>query len=261
MTLRIKGSTVIKATTTVGLFSPNLISGLQAWYDASDSSSITLSSTEVTQWNDKSASSFNVTPNGAGNRPSYTNTQNGRKVVTFTTGKGLGNSSATALRSVSGWTIFTAFGTSATTTAQNVFVVGVNTQGAARAEVVYINPTTGYVDCGGRRLSGDSYAAATTSTNVGSDFNVWTGVGDYTNTTATLFKNGTQVAQNTSWLTAGSTANDWGSISVGAASGWLSSPGAPLIGSIGEIVVYNSVLSTADRQRVEAYLKTKWATP
>jgi hypothetical protein len=32
-------------------------------------------------------------------------------------------------------------------------------------------------------------------------------------------------------------------------------------GDIGEIVIYNSSLSTGNRQSVEAYLKTKWATP
>jgi hypothetical protein len=34
-----------------------------------------------------------------------------------------------------------------------------------------------------------------------------------------------------------------------------------LAGWISEILVYNSVLSTVDRQKVETYLRGKWATP
>ena len=36
---------------------------------------------------------------------------------------------------------------------------------------------------------------------------------------------------------------------------------APLAGSIAEIIIYKSSLSTTNRQAVEAYLKAKWGTP
>ena len=52
-------------------FAPVDISGCVLWLDAGDESSITLSSTSVTQWNDKSGNSNNATQSTSGNRPTY----------------------------------------------------------------------------------------------------------------------------------------------------------------------------------------------
>ncbi len=79
---------------------------------------------------------------------------------------------------------------------------------------------------------------------------VVTASGEYT-----TYLNGTQTfttATNTvGWSTA---ANSRVGKSLGAPIGFLD-------GWIGEILVYDSVLSTTNRQLVEAYLKAKWGTP
>lgn len=52
-------------------FSPNQISGCELWLDAADSSSVLLSGSNVTQWNDKSGNARNATQATASNQPTY----------------------------------------------------------------------------------------------------------------------------------------------------------------------------------------------
>lgn len=56
-------------TIGVGGFSPLDVSGLAYWFDGMDETTLTLAGNDVTQWDDKSGNSRNVTP-GA-NSPSY----------------------------------------------------------------------------------------------------------------------------------------------------------------------------------------------
>lgn len=65
------------------LFLPNFISGLNYWFDAADSSSISIA-TGVSQWNDKSGNGFHATQGTAGKQPTYTiGGMNGHNVLTF----------------------------------------------------------------------------------------------------------------------------------------------------------------------------------
>ena len=64
-------------------FNPKSISGLAAWWDAADTSTVTTVSGAVSQWNDKSGLARNVLQSTANNRPAYSSTQNGMNVLTF----------------------------------------------------------------------------------------------------------------------------------------------------------------------------------
>jgi hypothetical protein len=66
-------------------FDPRRIPGLQAWYDAADSSSITLDAGRVSQWSDKSGNARHATNTTSGStQPSYTvGARNGLNVLTF----------------------------------------------------------------------------------------------------------------------------------------------------------------------------------
>ena len=64
-------------------FNPKSISGLAAWYDASDTASITLNGNAVSQWSDKSDAGRHLTQGTANNQPAYTATVNGRNAITF----------------------------------------------------------------------------------------------------------------------------------------------------------------------------------
>jgi hypothetical protein len=63
-------------------FDPSSIAWM--WYDAADTSTISVSGTAVTQWNNKGASGVNLTQGTAANRPtSGTTTLNGRNVISY----------------------------------------------------------------------------------------------------------------------------------------------------------------------------------
>ena len=66
-------------------FDPRRIPGLQAWYDAADSASITLDSGRVSQWSDKSGNARHATNTTSGStQPSYTTAaRNNLNVVRF----------------------------------------------------------------------------------------------------------------------------------------------------------------------------------
>ena len=66
-------------------FNPREIPGLQAWYDAADSASITLDAGRVSQWSDKSGNARHATNTTSGStQPSYsTAARNGLNVLTF----------------------------------------------------------------------------------------------------------------------------------------------------------------------------------
>jgi len=66
-------------------FDPRSIAGLAAWWDASDAATVTLNSTTVSEWRDKSGNSRHLTQTTAARQPTYqTNSQNGRATIQFT---------------------------------------------------------------------------------------------------------------------------------------------------------------------------------
>ena len=84
--------TVPDAPTGV-IFSPAYVSsGLVLWLDASDTSTITSSSGNVTQWNDKSGGGYNFTQSNTTYTPVVASSAlNGRSVMNLTSGKYMNN--------------------------------------------------------------------------------------------------------------------------------------------------------------------------
>ena len=68
---------------TAYAFSPTAISGCVLWMDAADSSTITLSSTAITQWNDKSSAGNNFVQATTANSPTVGTSANGLPTVYF----------------------------------------------------------------------------------------------------------------------------------------------------------------------------------
>jgi len=63
-------------------FNPKTVTGLYAWYDASDASTITLNGSSVSQWSDKSGNGRNLVQATALNQPEYvSNGLNGKAVI------------------------------------------------------------------------------------------------------------------------------------------------------------------------------------
>ena len=240
-----------------------------AWYDAADTSSISLSGSAVTQWNDKSGNAYNVTQGTATNRPtSGVNTLNTLNVIDF---DGVDNflTAATA----SNWTFL-----KSNTKYLVCMVVKLGT-GAARAEdymgVMNLadsateGGTNYYADyrIGRERFSHTQNNATLGSVIINDADNSFVeqnyyniGVlGDPANATAAdrsaIFKNaGTSIKNNTQSATA-----DTGAPARPLEIGRYANTFGFLQGSIAEIVILNATGATdGNRITIRDYLTSKW---
>lgn len=216
-----------------GTFSPEQISGLKLWLKAD---SLALSDNDaVTTWTDSSGSGNDATQGTAAKKPTFkTAIQNGKPVVRFDgTDDVLVCPAITAAGGLSAFvvskvTLATSFGM---TLVVNVFNLELRQNAGTGNMQLITNGVTTIADGAGTSWHVHSF------TNNGSNLTeLWTdGISD-----------GTQ---------ANSAA--CGTPCIGA----RSDASSPLNGDVAEILLYDSSLSAGNRNSVEAYLKTKYATP
>jgi hypothetical protein len=217
-------------------FSPRQIPGCSLWMDAADSSSLTLSSSLVTQWNDKSGNLRNASSNALSG---LTYPSLSANTVTMTGSQGL--------------TITSGFPSNP----YCIFVVGAPLASTATWR-------TGIQVKGSGVANTHSIIIETGSTRFGNWFNqfnphgalTWGGSNAlaYVQLNANLTMNATM--NGTVTLTTSTPA-------VGAASASIIylgnvEGGSQPWGSFNEIIMYNSILSLTQRQQVESYLAQKW---
>jgi len=227
-------------------FSPSLnILGCQLWFDATDSSTITLSSGSLTQWNDKSGNGRNLTAvSGYANATVSSAFQNGLNVFNFS-GNGL----------------YRAAANSAVYPLDAYIIVALKSL-TAQSDVLSIGPTdadnfNSLIFSEGtqsRWKNGSSYGvrnvfSTSDETSTGFLLIQWS----IANNNYLLRRNGTLLVQSSSF----SYSLPGGSIfQVGFRHTDITS--ANFSGYIGEIVVFNNQLGDAQRQQVEGYLAQKW---
>ena len=233
---------------------------LAMWLDAADASTITLNGSTVSQWNDKSGNARHASQATAANQPTRTlNGLGGRTVITFDGADWLFNANPGALlRNVPGATI------AAVVNYTNLSVERIpvtaqtpspNVRGALRAL------TTG-LDSFFRRL--DTQPSGTGTTPVVAYTNgtsiIQIGRADYTAGTTATFVDGTAGGTGTLPDTGNTSNTDSATLVVGGTS---TDDGVtvlvPMLGFVGEIIITNTALSTADRQLLEGYLAWKWS--
>ena len=223
------------------LFTPAQLSGLVLWMDPTDITTLTLSGSSVTQWRDKSATGaiFN-TVNG---NPTYTTSLiNGRPGIDLTNATGFISSATQTL-------------TSSLTMAMILVVKsGIGAWGSFF--------THGQRDLDfalERYFNGTTLQFQTANDNSGANITYTTDqvslyLGTMTTGTSRFFERfggkttTTATATNSSTITVGLQ-----TIRIGR-----SDVGENCNSFIGEIVYYNRVLSTQERQQLEAYLAWKW---
>jgi hypothetical protein len=231
-------------------FSPDSISGLELWLDASDAATITATGNNLTQWDDKSTAGNDCgTVRGTGNPQTGVSTQNSLNVISFsglhdigitTTGHGLADSHFTASM-VFAATGFTTFSCAPLST----------TSGSLGRPYDYWQQTT----------PGSAWIAATRSDSANwanvrnTSFFVMTVQvekdGNGTNShTITHRVNGSQV--HSANITQGWFTN--GNLRIGRRDDGVTT----FVGNVGEIVSYDALLSTSEMQSVETYLTNKW---
>jgi hypothetical protein len=221
-------------------FNPRTLSGLSAWYDASVTSSVTLTGGFVSQWNDLSGNGINLSQSTEANRPG-TATVNGRQAVDF-------DGSNDNLNNTTEVTPGTVFNVHIIDTSAGQSVYGVQSGSGAtvrssslifsslgeyRSQSIASGFNAGF--SGGSRTANPRISAHTFSGTAIAGRLDGAGFGGTTTTT------GTNV--NGVWL---------GIRNIG---GVLS---LPMDGKICEHLIYNRVLSDTEIATVERYLAAKW---
>lgn len=201
------------------------------------------------QWNDQSGNGNNATQTTSGARPTYnTNVLNGKPVLTF------GGAATMQLPSywfAGGHTVFIVW--QQTTLVNYTVAVG----GGTSNNIEY-----GTDNSSPANLSVSKTGAATYASNVTMAANAWkivcwkSGGRDTSSTKAAGMYNASVRSNGVvgKGIAGTSTANGTASY-IGASKG----TGAFLKGQIAEVIIYNSVLSHAEVQQIEAYLSAKYA--
>jgi len=238
--------TTLTKTQYYTAFSPRRIAGCSHWFDATDSSTIILSSGSLTQWNDKSGNGRNLTAvSGFANATVSSAYQNGLNVFNFS-GNGLYR---TDLGNVS--------------YPLDVFIVvalksltnHVDVLGMGDTAVDNFNSLTFAESAASRWHNGSSFGnRQTISTSNETSLSFLLIQWSIANGNYLLRRNGTQLVQ----------ASQTYSFSYPASSAFqigfrhTNINAANFSGYIGEIVVFNNQIGTIDRQSVESYLAQKW---
>jgi len=217
------------------------------WLDAADASTITLNSTTVSQWNDKSGNDRNVLQANASLQPLYTlGGLNGLNIVNF-------DGADDVLNGIAMLNFFNNVSYSA-------FVVG-------RARTIVTDDVNGYANEGFYGDAGGFVAMYLRSSNLIGAYN-WDGA----NKVATNAYTPNTVVIGYSELSGGSIRirTNGGSETITASSATVTLAGTLqlgrnynsntycLDGEIAEVIFTNAALSTTNRQLIEGYLAWKW---
>lgn len=247
----------------------------EVWLDAADAATITLNGSNVSQWNDKSGNNRHATQGIASYQPTFvSNVSNGLPAIQTDGGDTLviGNRSllfqnvgratiAIVVKYVTGTysiNAISAFVSTGTTSSQSRFALSAS-------------PNTDVTRLGllGRRNDADAVVILNSSTARSSILNsVAIQIGDaiYSSAQANHFTNGVQDLTDAAFLTSGTTQNSVPAnaslFSIAGAGATPPPPTNPLPSGcqLFEVLMFNSTLSTSDRQRLEGYLAWKWGS-
>ena len=243
-------------------FRPTSVPGCQLWLDAADATTFTITSgSNVSTWSDKSGSNSSLS-NTTSNPPYFT-TYNGYPTVSF---RGSLSSTSNVLSnqtfSVAPANISIFIVTQALQNGSTFIYPGILT--------IFPNPLSGYDYRNGLSISGGNattqilsvYGGGTGNTITGIDYSgsglTPRGVYSVVNTTNILYAyaNGTQWGTNTFTFDATNVGIALGMRHLGSlrAEGGASA----YDGNISEVIVYNTALTTTQRQQIEGYLAWKW---
>ena len=215
-------------TATASLFDPSTIAGLKLWLKAD---TLALSDgASVAAWNDSSSNAYNLT----GGAQFKTNIVNGKPVVRF---DGIG---ATLSRLVD----------IAVPQPYTIFVLGnARTPGTESAFLITDTGLLVSVFTNGKFYLYAGTVDMDSAAGSNSAFHNFCGI--FSSSNGTGYIDGVLRIPSAAV----------GSAAIGHVGLLASPPTSFFPGDIAEVLIYNSALSTTDRQNVEGYLRTKYATP
>jgi hypothetical protein len=239
------------------IWNPSMIS-TALWLDAADSSTVTASSSLISEWRDKSGNARHVTAAGS-LRPTYVSASLNNRNIINAAGTGssgnrqrLTNTNAALFRNVSQMSAFTVARKPNTVAGDQTMVTiltsAPNTRFAVNkgAASVLVTPV--------RRLAADSLATIN-GTSTHTAYSVIGSTVNFDTTTGEIWVNGTREGLNTSVGTAGLTENNAGDLTL-----FMDLNGAlpDSVTDMGEMILLNRVPLTLERQKIEGYLAHKW---
>jgi hypothetical protein len=235
--------------------------------DAADASTVTLSTSKVTQWNDKSGNGYNFTQSTSGNQPTYsTSSLNSLNTITFTAANNtyLLGTASTNFMGTNSLSVYGIFKTNNSTSGSSVFSKALYGSASGRILYGYRDPgTPGTIVGGIGGNQGSNVYTSISDTYTGGAWRVFGFVSDRSGWTNITYQNGISIGSTT--ITVDTTTNLTNAFPmlVGAynnSSGGASPPqaGQYLDGAVGELLVFSSALTTSQRQQVEGYLAHKW---
>ena len=230
-------------------FSPTQIVGCTHWFDATDSSTITLSSGSLTQWNDKSGNGRNLTAvSGFANATVSSAYQNGLNVFNFS-GNGLYRTAAGNVSYPLDVYIIVAL---------KSLTTHVDVLGMGDTSVDNFNSLTFAESAASRWHNGSSGGGRQTiSTSDETSLSFLLIQWSLANSNYLLRRNGTQLIQASRTYSFNNSATSIFQIGFRHTDNVYGTQ-ANFRGYIGEIIVFNNQIGTTDRQRVESYLSQKW---
>lgn len=213
------------------------------WLDAADASTITLNSTTVSQWNDKSGNSRNFSQATAGNQPVYSiNALNGKNVVNFVSSDSL-TRAVIPFNDLGNNSLYIVGNRTGRDNQYNVACI--LTRASARSRVMLF----GYPSGGWGTYISAEFKSPTGS--VGLPYQICGIIADQTTNTYLFYQNGTNQGSNGT-INANSAFTD--NICYLGNDQYSSS----LAGNIAEVIFCDEKNTDADRQKIEGYLAWKW---
>lgn len=229
------------------IFTPKSIGNLSLWLDAADRTTVSLSGSIVSAWYDKSGNENNATPPIAG--PSYNAaSKNGMGTLSFNGTSAFLNSPCTInTASHSLFVVHNPVNVNTNSTANDTRILSF--QGTAPSFIIFpynYGQRQGY--------SNGYFTPSTVNMPEGDVAGVYQVIcANIQSGSSAVYNNGTVVSTSASAITTAVS----NTLSIGAY-GLVPSQQQYYYGSIAEIIIYNSVLTTSERQQVEGYLAWKW---
>jgi hypothetical protein len=226
-------------------FSPSIYSPW-SWFDSSDTSTISLSGSNVTSIQNKGTNGVSITPQTIGQvtyNSSYT--MNGKNLITVNT-----NTSLQLLNTNYTWSgscimVVVKYIQSSTGNKNSWFLF-------AGQFLPQVGLSNGYIEWG---VNAIGYSARAISNNISANENVLLclNVGGTTNIHNALGINGTNFTLTENNTTNGNNTTNW-SVCLNVGGDWTVGPAV----GIAEHIIFNRGLNTTERQEMEGYLAWKW---
>lgn len=235
---------------TIG-FTPDKVSGLNLWLDASDAATLlqssggsaaTLDGDPVGQWRDKSLNANHASQSDGTKKPSLkTAIQNGKSIVRFDGVNDFLNGNLASI-STNSFSCFIVYRKSSTASLQVSLSSG---NGLLQYLTINGGASDGY-SSGDDYIYPNAHRGLKISNNQTSNFVLMEQIGG---STVSVFKNSSASSSNT--VTSYSASNFYISSYIGSSYFFG--------GDFAEILIYNQNLSASDRQLIESYLNSKWS--